>query len=65
MSDTDVVNIRKSPYCALCCSNFCYCTKESLMRQVRMMLDAIKDRNAQIELLETQAKRGTDGEGRG
>ena len=58
MSDTDVVNIRKSPYCALCCSNFCYCTKESLMRQVRLLLDVVKDRNERIEQLEAKRPSG-------
>lgn len=60
MSDTEVVNIRKSPYCALCCSNFCYCTKESLMRQVRLLLDVVKDRNERIEQLEAKRPSGGD-----
>lgn len=46
---SDVANINKSGWCAFCCSNFCYCSKESLMRQLRHTLDAIKDRNETLD----------------
>lgn len=52
MSEREVANINKSGWCAFCCSNFCYCSKESLKRQVRNLLDIIKERNEQLARLE-------------
>lgn len=51
---SDVVNIRKDPFCMICCSSFCYCSKDSLMKQVRHTLDTIQERNA--ELADLKAK---------
>jgi hypothetical protein len=55
MSDREVVNINKSGWCALCCSNFCYCSKESLMKQVTHLLATIKERNESLSRAEALA----------
>ena len=49
--DKTVVNINKSGWCAFCCSNFCYCSKDNLMRQLSNTLAAIKDRNEELDSL--------------
>lgn len=54
---SDVVNINKSGWCALCCSNFCYCSPESLKRQVRHLLDTVKERNERIDRLEAMCEK--------
>lgn len=55
MSEEKVLSINKG-WCSLCCSNLCYCSLESLKKQLRLTLDGIKERNEEIANLKSEVK---------